>query len=258
MLSRHLLFASLTLGVILAAAMPAAATDGWTVTVERNTVFVGDSINATIFGPLYVPLHVDVYLFDPNGTMMQYSQGPLINGSIDFTYNLTLDSIAGTWRLSASVGTNEVGSANVTVIFDEINYLQKRVSLLEKQNAEQEHRMDILASGIAGILQNMGSLIWAYVAATLSLCIVLVCTWYIDLPMFRILLDLDQPFTASLSRRARVLRWLVRNRSPIDLRGIDPTLRFAHSPPETDPLRPRLKRLASPQEGPVKKEADAQ
>lgn len=121
----------------------AADASGWTVNAPTTTFFIGDWMNVSVSGPrtMFVGfLHFN--LTDPNGTIVDEWYNPVVNGTANFSYLLPLSAPPGNYLLNASTLDELVVQVGFVVVYDEMNFMSKRIDLLERRNAELSARLE--------------------------------------------------------------------------------------------------------------------
>lgn len=135
---RQLLFALLLLAA-LAPAWPAAPTD-WTLTVNDSGPYVGDEVVFTVSTTF--PIYRDYVLLeirDPLGQVMDTEVMQLDGrGRASVSWESPLQSDPGNYEVTAWFRNSIVANLSLDMVFDEMDYLIKRVALQDKQLGKQE------------------------------------------------------------------------------------------------------------------------
>jgi hypothetical protein len=246
-------FSALSILVVIAAlAAPAAASDafGWSAVAESSIVFVGDWINVTFLGPDPSPApFLYVNLTDPNGTVLDQRYSQVLNSSARFSFLLPLTALVGDYFVRASVNGTLLVEQRISVLFDDLNFLSKRVALLEQKTELQALRLE----GQRLALREMSAKVdwyWLNVVNTIvGWTIVLWALYFVIFPTWKLVFDWYYPLESRLRRRVRFISVLLSRYGPSDLRTYFPMLRMHHIPIEADPMVRAQRRLKGlPQE----------
>lgn len=245
---------------------PAAATSvapGWNIFLGADIVFAGDPVNITIKG---VPGNFTVRLeiTDPNGTVDRSYFPRYRNTIATYNYSTKFTDQAGEWKISAYIEDNRVAFASYELRWDDLNYALKRISLLEKQNAQQAAMIKQNADQLQEV---RGQIFWFFVLGVFTFALVWgigfwagrVVAW----PLYCALNAMELEFGRRVDRPwTRLKRWLLSPFPPGILAAFHEDLR--RPPPRwIDEAMGRRARAyaashgvsfpATPPKGPVKK-----
>jgi len=118
---------------------PAAATSvapGWNVFLGGDVVFAGDPVNITVKG-VAGNFTVEVRITDPNGTLDRSYFPRYRNTIATYNYTTKFSDASGDWTVGVYIEGNQVAYSAYELRWDELNFLSKRITLLEKQNTQQ-------------------------------------------------------------------------------------------------------------------------
>jgi hypothetical protein len=208
---------------------------GWNVIFLGSNVFLGDSINITVTGPLqFNNSTVRIQLIDSGGVELRNYYSVLANGVSYYNYTTSINSTPGVWRVNAYLGEdNLVAKAEVNVIFDEMNYLAKRTTILENQNKHQEEFILRLIKEN----QNLNDRIdWALILVPVGLvATVIVLLWSIidvDAPLRQVLLELEKRYGPQTQQKLlkNFETWLLNPDSTSELKQYHLRMRLMNRP----------------------------
>jgi hypothetical protein len=256
---RSALLAFAVLIVISPLASAVTRPDEWTVDVPSTTYFSGDWVNVTVTG--YDPPSVPFLYFNvtnPNGTLVDQRYVQVVNGTANFSMLLGLDAPTGKWILNCTANASLVSQIGFEVVFDELNYLAKRVALLEKENQEQSRKIETQRIQ----LREFGQMVAWYWLIPIEVGILFVVIgwwfWTIVLPTWRLVHDWYYPIGDRLKLRVRIISVLIGRYGASDQRAYYPALRVAHLPIETDPIYRAARRLKGLEQEDIPRSAQLQ
>lgn len=242
--------ALLALAVLLVMPLAAAAPGddvGWSVQLASTTYFVGDWVNVSVVGPRPPPVPFLYFnLTDPNGTLIDQRYIQVVNGSANYSFLLQLESSPGNYLLNVTANSTLVAQIGLKVVYDELNYLSKRVSLLERDNDRLEAR---LATQRQEIRDVQAKVAWYWLIPILVGVIFVLMGWWlfsVVLPTWRLVFEWYYPLGITLdkqmTRRVRIITMLLGRFHPADFRATYPRLRVNRLPIEFSPLYRAMRR----------------
>lgn len=241
--------------VTVPTAARAADVPSYDVIAPSSTYFGGDWVNISVVGPDPPPVPFLYFnLSDPNGTLVDIRYVQVVNGSANYTLLLDLDATTGNYVLNCTSNGTLIAQVGFTVVYDELNYLSKRVAILERDSEQQAHRLE--AQRLA--LRELDAKVWWYwlnPISTIALWVGFV--WIMTqvvIPTWRLQYTWQFPTSDRLSLKSRIAGQIVARWGPSDQRNFYPDVRLFDFPGAADPVIRAGRRAAGLPQEPLPRE----
>lgn len=183
---------------------------GWDVAFNSPNVFIGEPINITVLGPL-LNNTAEIRVINANGTLIRDYYALMQNGKAYYNYTTNLDDPSGTWVVNVYVNGTAVARGQLTIVFDEMNYLSKRINLLEKNDVQQRGLITSLINDNKNLHSQLDLIFWP--AILLFVVLSLIGFWLarsIAWPLRCFLVELEKAFGPSQNWNwwHRFIEWL--------------------------------------------------
>lgn len=229
----------------------------YNVIAPSTTYFGGDWVNISIVGPDPAPVPFLYFnLTDANGTIRDIRYIQVVNGTANYTLLLDLDAATGAYVLNCSANGTLIAQVGFTIVFDELNYLSKRVTILEREQDLQARRLE--AQRLA--LRDLDSKVWWYWLNPISTIIL----WFgfvwimtaVVIPTWRLQYTWQFPTSDRLRLKSRLAGALVARWGQSDQRNYYPDVRLFDFPGAADPLVRAGRRAAGLPQEPIPRQTN--
>ena len=153
----------------------AAVIDGWSIETQSEIVFVGDPINITVHGPL-TNASVRLLIIDANATLVTEYFPFYRNGTAQYNHTTTVDVPQGIWIIRAFVEGVEAASVEIRLVFDEDNFRDRRLAILEKENERNKALISHLIDDVDEVKNQMS--LWRFMIPSIFFSFVLLYYFY--------------------------------------------------------------------------------
>ena len=232
--------------------MHAVDAPGWAIRSSSNVYFVGDTINITLTSPGAFRGYALLKITDPNGSAIEGIYIRLVNGSASFVHELPLDAMQGQYSVVATVNENPVAAAEFSVIYDEVNYLGKRVTLMEQQAASLQYQVNVERTANRELREQYGWTVYFLWLSVFVVAFILTVTFWFPIgTMARLLLKWKYPLDENLRAHERALRAIANPPGSSEIAPLFPNRRGYRPGYFTDPIYLNHRRLAGLPDPPI-------